>query len=98
MSALAPIISSSTITKEPTYLHLSISPSWHLNNHVEDGLLLIGIQRDVVERRARLAILLDVDAVLEGVGGVDLAGSVDGGRLAGVALLGDWEGGHVCWS
>jgi len=50
-----------------------------------------------VERRARLAILLDVDAVLEGVGGVDLAGSVDGSRLAGVALLGDWERGHVCW-
>ena len=80
-----------------TYLHLSIGPSWHLNNHVEDGLLLIGIQRDVVERRARLAILLDVDAVLEGVGGVDLAGCVDGSRLAGVALLGDGEGCHVCW-
>ena len=97
MSASPLIISVSTITKEPTYLHLSVGPSWHLNNHVEDGLLLVGIQRDVVERRAGLAILLDVDAVLEGVGGVDLAGSVDGSRLAGVALLGDWERGHVCW-
>jgi len=96
MSALRPKISSSAICKLSTYLHLSIGPSWHLNNHVEDSLLLICVQRDVVEGRARLAILLDVDAVLEGVGGVDLAGSVDGGRLAGVALLGDWEGCHVC--
>lgn len=98
MSALSLDVTSNTSlgARLSTYLHLGIGPSWHLNNHVEDSLLLVGVQRNVVERRARLAILLDVDAVLESVGGVDLAGSVDGGRLAGVALLGDREGGHVC--
>ena len=33
-----------------TYLHLSIGPSWDLDDHVQNGLLLVGIQRDIVER------------------------------------------------
>jgi hypothetical protein len=56
-----------------THLHLRIGPAGHLNYHVEDRLLLIGIERDVVERRDGLAILLDVDAVLERVRGANSA-------------------------
>jgi hypothetical protein len=79
-----------------THLHLSIGPSWHLNNHVEDGLLLVGIKGNVVEGRARNAVLLDVDAVLEGVGSADLACRVHGGSLAGVALFGNGKRCHIC--
>ena len=44
------------------------------------------------------AILLDVDAMLESVGGTDLAGGVGGRDFAGVALLGDGKGRHgECW-
>lgn len=63
---------------ECTYLHLSICPSRHLDNHVQDGLLLVGVERDVVEGADKLAILLDIDTVFEGVGRGDLAGSVGG--------------------
>lgn len=59
-----------------TYLKLGIGPARDLNDHVEDGLLLVGVQRDIVERRDRNAILLDVDAVLEGMRGSDLAQAV----------------------
>ena len=59
-----------------THLHLRVGPAGDLDDHVEDGLLLVGIQRDVVEGRDGLAILLDVDAVLEGVGSANLAGCV----------------------
>jgi len=31
------------------YLHLGIGPSWNLDDHVQDSLLLIGIQGDVVK-------------------------------------------------
>ena len=72
-----------------THLHLRVGPSWNLNHHIQDRLLLIGIQWDIVEGRARLAILLNPDAVFEGVGSADLAGGVDGGGLAIVAFLGD---------
>ena len=58
------------------HLKLGIGPARDLNNHVEDGLVLVGKQRDVVEGRDGHAILLDVHAVLEGVGGGDLAGGV----------------------
>lgn len=60
----------------PTHLHLRVGPAGHLNNHVEDGLLLVGVERDVVPWRDELAVLLDVDAVLEGVGSANLAGGV----------------------
>ncbi len=59
-----------------THLKLAIGPSWDLNDHVQDGLLLVGIERDVVEWRDWLAILLDVDAVLQGVWGTDLTDRV----------------------
>ena len=32
-----------------TNLHLSIGPAGHLNDHVEDSLLLVGIERNIVE-------------------------------------------------
>jgi len=70
------------------YLLLSIRPPRDLNDHVQHRLLLIGIQRDIVPRRHRHAILLDVDAVLERVLCGDLAGSVDGRRLGVVAATG----------
>ena len=46
------------------HLHLGVGPSWDLNDHVHDGLLLVGVERDIMEWRDWLAILLDVDAVL----------------------------------
>ena len=47
-----------------THFQLSIGPSWDLNYHVQDSLLLIGIERNVVEGRDRSAILLDVATVV----------------------------------
>ena len=66
-----------------TYLKLAIGPSWDLDDHVQDGLLLVGVEGDVVEGRHGHAILFDVDAVLEGVGGADLADAVRGGGHRG---------------
>jgi hypothetical protein len=59
-----------------TYLHLGIGPAGHLDDHVEDRLLLIGIEGNVVPWRNQLAVLLDEDAVLERVRRSDLAGGV----------------------
>lgn len=70
-----------------TNLHLGVGPAWHLDDHVQNGLLLIGIQRNVVERRERHAILLDVDAVLEGIWSADFPGGVLRRSLGAVALL-----------
>lgn len=64
-----------------TYLELGIGPSRNLDNHVQDGLLLVGIERNIMERRNGLAILLDVDSVLEGVGSRNLADGVVGGHV-----------------
>ena len=68
-----------------THLHLRVGPAGHLNNHVEDGLLLVGVERDVVPWRNELAVLLDEDAVLERVGRGNLTGGVrhGGGFLRG---------------
>lgn len=59
-----------------TYLLLGVGPAGDLNDHVQDGLLLVGIERDVVEGRDRLAILLDEDTVVECVGGANVASGV----------------------
>lgn len=59
-------------------LHLAVCPSWDLNNHVQDGLLLIGIKGDIVEWRNWNAILFDVDTVLQSVWSSDLSDSVFG--------------------
>ena len=61
-----------------TDLHLRIGPAGNLDNHVEDGLLLIGIQGDIVEWGNGDAILLNKDAMLEGVGSANLAGGILG--------------------
>lgn len=55
---------------------LGVGPSWNLHNHVENGLLLVGIQWDVMERRNNLSIFLNEDLVVQSVGGTDLAGGV----------------------
>jgi hypothetical protein len=62
-----------------THLHLRVGPAGDLDDHVEDGLLLVGIQRNVVPCRDGLAVLLDEDAVLKRVGRCDLAGGVSHG-------------------
>ena len=66
-----------------TYLLLGIGPARDLNNHVQDGLLLVGIEGNVVEGRDGLAILLNVDAVLQGVRSSDLTGGIHGRRHFG---------------
>jgi hypothetical protein len=43
--------------------HLCIGPTGNLDDHVEDAVVPIRKQRDVMERRNDLAILLDVDAM-----------------------------------
>lgn len=73
--------------REYTYLKLGIGPSWDLNDHVQDSLLLIGVERDVVEGRDNLAILLDVDAVLESVAGTDSPNSIFGRHVCGFGGL-----------
>ena len=57
-----------------SYLKLCIGPSGNLDDHVEDCLLLIGIERDVVEWRDGHAILLNIASIVEGVLGSNLAG------------------------
>lgn len=44
--------------------HLGIGPAGDLDDHVEDAIVPICKERDVVERRDSLAILLDVDTML----------------------------------
>ena len=56
-----------------TYLHLAIGPARDLNDHVQDGLLLVGVEGDIVERRDGHAILLDINAVLQRIGARDLS-------------------------
>lgn len=62
------------------YLLLGVGPARNLNDHVQDGLLLVGVEGDVVEGGDGLAILLDEDTVLEGVRSTDGADGVLGGR------------------
>lgn len=59
-----------------TCLHLAIGPPRDLNDHVQDGLLLVGVQGDIMERGDGHAILLDIDAVLKSVWAGDLSGLV----------------------
>lgn len=55
------------------YLLLGIGPAGDLDNHVQDCLLLVRVQRNVVEGRDGHAILLEVDTMLERVGRRDSA-------------------------
>lgn len=64
-----------------TYLQLAICPSWNLNDHVQDGLLLICVQRNIVERGDGHAILLDVDTMLQGIWGTNLSDLVLRGHV-----------------
>lgn len=63
------------------YLLLGVGPARNLNDHIQNVLLLIGIQRNIVERRDRDAILLDVHTVLESVGGADFANGIRHGGV-----------------
>jgi hypothetical protein len=66
-----------------TYLHLAIGPAGDLNDHVQDSLLLVGVEGDVVEGGYGHAIFLDVNAVLQRVGLRDLSRLVDRGHIGG---------------
>jgi hypothetical protein len=68
-------------TSEP-YLQLGIGPPRDLNDHVQHRLLLIRIQRDIVERGHWLSIFLDEGAELESVWGTDFADAEFRGLLA----------------
>jgi hypothetical protein len=59
-----------------SYLLLGVGPAGDLNDHVQDALLLIGVEGDIVEGRDGLAILLDVDTVLQRVRLGNLANGV----------------------
>ena len=67
------------------HLHLGVGPSWDLNDHVHDGLLLVGVERDIVEWRDWLPILLDVDAVLQCVWGTNFADGILRSHVCGVS-------------
>jgi hypothetical protein len=43
--------------------HLGIGPAGNLDDHVENAIVPICKERDVMERRDDLAVMLDVDAV-----------------------------------
>lgn len=44
--------------------HLGVGPAGNFDDHVHDTHILVSEQRDIMERRHWLAILLDEDAVL----------------------------------
>lgn len=65
-----------TLDRRNSYLLLGVGPARNLDDHVQDGLLLVGVEGNVVEGRDGDAILLDVDTVLQRVRLGDLADSV----------------------
>jgi hypothetical protein len=44
-------------------LHLCVRPARNLDNHVQDTLVLVGEERNVMERRDDIAILLGVHSM-----------------------------------
>lgn len=62
--------------REWSYLLLGVGPAGDLNDHVQDGLLLVGVEGNVVEGRDGDAILLDVNTVLQRVRLGNLANGV----------------------
>jgi hypothetical protein len=63
-----------------TDLKLGVAPTGDLDDHVEDALLGIGVEGDIVESRNGDTVLLNVDAMLQGVGSSHLADRVLGGH------------------
>jgi len=59
-----------------TYLLLGIGPTGDFDNHVQNGLLLIGIEGNVVEGRDWDTILLNEDTVVKGVSSANVASGV----------------------
>jgi hypothetical protein len=45
-------------------LKLGVGPAGDLDDHVEDGALLVGVEGDIVEGRDNLAVLLEEDTVV----------------------------------
>ena len=75
-----------------TNLLLGIGPAGNLDDHVENGLLLVGVQGNVMEGRDDLVALLNVDAMVEGVLGRNLADGIFGSHC-GLLLRILWPGG-----
>jgi len=59
-------------------LDLCVGPTWDLNNHVEDTIVLVEKERDVVEGGKHRPVLFGVDAMFEGVGSTDDTGGILG--------------------
>lgn len=80
-----------------SYLLLGVGPTGDLDNHVQNGLLLIGVEGDVVERRDGHAILLNIDTVLQRKGLGDLADGESHGGRCGREMPRDQSGsGGIC--
>lgn len=45
-------------------LHLRVRPTWHLDDHVEDAVVLVGEERNIVKRRHDIVSTLHVDSVI----------------------------------
>jgi hypothetical protein len=45
------------------YFHLGICPAGNFDDHVENTIVLVEEERDIVEWRDDLAVLLDIDAM-----------------------------------
>ena len=71
--SIHPLLKISNSVRQISYLLLGVGPARDLDNHVEDGLLVIGVEGDIVEGRDRDTILLDVYPVLQGVGLADFS-------------------------
>lgn len=71
-----------------SYLLFGIGPAGDLHDHVQNGLLLVGIQRDVMEGRDGDAIPLDEDTILECV---RLANPADGVFGPGLCVGHGWK-------
>ena len=61
------------VSGKDSYLLLGVGPARDLDNHVQNGLLVIGVKGDIVEGGDRNAILLDVYPVFQGVGLADFS-------------------------
>lgn len=74
---------------ERPYLLLSVGPAGDLNDHVQDLLLLVGVEGDIVEGRDGDAILLNVNTVLQRVRLSDLANGIRHFGCGGREMPGD---------
>ena len=80
---------------EHTHLHFGIGPPWDFDNHVEDSLLIIGVERNIMKGRHGRSILFNEDAVFECIGRADFSDSIATRGVRVVAPLTNRQRGHV---